>query len=189
MSKYIGIPVRFMTGSTDTTTDPELLDATADFVAGGVQVGDKVFIVASFGDMASGPATVTSVSTTSLGLSEAIAGTAGETYSIFAGENSKDPNRDKYVVSIDNCLMVVGSGFGANIINVNNLINADAYQLQTISFGATYTNNEYLVGVFEKYWEGAASSKATDSIHYIPLNEFYDSANNEWHATAQLTMT
>lgn len=85
--------------------------------------------------------------------------------------------------------MVASSGFGANTIKINNITNADAYQLQSISFGATYTNDEYLVGVFEKYWERAASSKATDSIHYIPLNEFYDSANNEWYATSQLTIT
>jgi hypothetical protein len=178
-----------MTGSTDTTTDPELLDATADFVAGGVQVGDKVFIQGAFGTFATGPATVTSVSTTSLGLTEAIAGTAAQTYSIFAGENTKDPNRDKYVLSIENCIMVVGSGFGANIIHINNLANADSYQLQSVSFGSSYTNSEYLVGVFEKYWERAASSKATDSIHYIPLNEFYDSVNNQWYATSQLLIS
>tara|TARA_R110002012_G_scaffold168363_3_gene331824 strand:+ start:109 stop:672 length:564 start_codon:yes stop_codon:yes gene_type:complete len=184
MVKYLGIPTAFATGATDVTGSSQLLDATADFVAGGVQVGDKVFIQGAFGTFATGPATVTSVSTTSLGLSEAIAGTAGETYFIFAGD--KDPKRDKYVLSIENCIMVEGSGFGANIIHINNLANADAYQLQTISFGATYTNTEYLVGVFEKYWERAASSKATDSIHYIPLNEFYDSVNNQWYATSQI---
>lgn len=179
--KYIGVPVALHSKTTQTTAGSELLDTTSDFIAEGIQVGDKVFIQASFGVIPGPPATVTSVSTTSLGLTEAIAGTAGQNYFIFAGD--QDPKRGVQLLPINGLLYGSAAAAGTTIFNYSLTQYSDTANIQSAGLGATYTNTGFVADAVTRHWEKLVSTNSTDVVSYMSLGDFYDSVNNEWIPT------
>lgn len=182
--KYIGIPVALHTKQTQTTASSELLDTTSDFIAEGIQVGDKVFVQSSFGTIPGPPATVTSVSTTSLGLTEAIAGTAGQTYYIYAGD--QDPKRGMQLLPINGLLYGSAGTAGTTIFNYSLVQYNDTANITSIALTATYTNVNLVADAITRHWEKLVSTNSTDVVSYMHLDEFYDGVNNEWIPTQSI---
>lgn len=181
MAKYLGIPIALTSGTSDSTTTPNLTlqDFTAD-AFDGIKVGDVVVNTTTMAQ-----ATVTNIDLAisgSLTLSSSIFLAVSQGYSIFS---PNDDTRGNVLMSIEG---YIAARDISGELSVDFTQGGSTNQQLYLPIGTPVTDS-FLTKLYLRWLERLLVTNATSNRLDIPLNEFYNNFSNVPYYIKTITLT